>query len=132
VTLTFRGFDCAPAVVTDLIGVSPHKVGERGQTHKSGSSIKRSFVSYALALPEGTRLDEMIPAMLEHLGGVEVLLRAKHRVSPEFLEFDLLLPIKNSSNQEGGFLSEASISDLHALGATLSFGFVSASRDDVA
>ncbi len=132
VSLTFRGFECSPAEVVEIIGIQPKLSGERGGSLQSGAKIKRSFVYYELKLPQGTRLDEMIPAILLHLGGVEPILRVRQQVELEFLEFDLLLPIKDSPRQDGGFLTQESISDLHTLEATISFGFVSGRQWPVA
>ena len=72
-------------------------------------------------------MDEMIPALIERLGGAKNLLAAKNVVSPEFLEIDITMRIVDSEEQEGGFIDTETLAMLVNLGATLSFGFYSRS-----
>lgn len=76
-----------------------------------------------MEFPDTTRLDAMLPALLQSVGGVETLEIAKRQVSPEFLEFDIAMWIKDSEEQEGGAIDASTIEALARLGATLSFGF---------
>ena len=70
-------------------------------------------------------MDEMIPALFARVGGVENLLRVRQQVVPEFLEVDLAMWIKDSEEQEGGFIDLPTVENLAKVGATLSFGFYS-------
>jgi hypothetical protein len=126
VSLTFRGFELTCQQVESLVGVAPSFTATRGEPTRPGRDIlfPRSSVQYSLEFPIGCRLDEMIPALLAKLGGAAHLHDVRDRVTPEFLEFDIFLPIKGSLEQEGGFLSEETLRDLVDLRATLSFGFV--------
>jgi hypothetical protein len=65
----------------------------------------------------------MIPALIEHLGGVENLARAKAVISPNLVEVDVTMRIIDSDEQEGGFIDPETIAALDQLGASLSLGF---------
>lgn len=61
-------------------------------------------------------MDEMIPALWIHLGGMDRIREIKEKIKPEYLEVDLVLPVKGSEEQEGGFFA-------FYVGRTLSFGW---------
>jgi hypothetical protein len=125
IKLVFRGFSVAPEEVEDLIGVKAVNLGHKGVPLTGGiTPLKRSFVSYKVEFPEGCSLFEMLPALMNYIGGVENIYRVKNIIKPEFFEIDILLPIKGSKEQEGGFFELESIAALHKLGATLSFSFL--------
>lgn len=65
----------------------------------------------------------MVPMIVTHLGGEENIQRVLREVVPEFVEVDLLLPVKNSPEQEGGFIANQDLACLTRLGATLAFSF---------
>lgn len=67
----------------------------------------------------------MIPAVIAHMGGEQGILRLLLDVVPEFVEVDLLLPVKDSQEQEGGFISKQDLACLARLGAGISFSFTS-------
>jgi hypothetical protein len=69
-------------------------------------------------------MDEMIPALWIHLGGMDRIREIKEKIKPEYLEVDLVLPVKGSEEQEGGFLSPSTLAELSLLGGTLSFQFL--------
>jgi hypothetical protein len=109
-----------------MIGVAASETGSQGEPVRPGvkTLLKRSFVRVSVEFPDGCRLDEMIPTLFARVGGVNHLCEIRERVSPEFLEIDLLLPVKDSDEQEGGFLPATTLADLNRLRATLSFQFV--------
>lgn len=125
IKLVFRGFSVTPEEVENLIGVKAEKLGLRGVPLIGGvTPLKRSFVSYRVEFPEGCSLFEMLPALMLHMGGVDNIYKVKNIIKPDFFEIDILLPIKGSKEQEGGFFELESIAELHTLGATLSFSFL--------
>jgi hypothetical protein len=67
----------------------------------------------------------MIPSLLAALGGAEKLCSVQQQVKADFLEADLAMWVKDSEEQEGGFIDPKTIAMLAGLGATLSFGFYS-------
>jgi len=128
-SLTFRGFDVLPSEVESLIGVKATSLGTQGSPRRPGTTpLQRSFAQWAIEFPDSARLDEMIPAILNSIGGPDHLAKARSTVKPEFLEVDLTLRIKDSEHQEGGFIDRSTIEMLAKFGATLSFGFCA--RDD--
>ena len=125
-SLCFRGFTCNPEEVERLVGKRAELIGKAGVPTAPGRRpLTRSFVCYQLALPLDTRLDEMVPRLITHVGGVEAVAHASTRVAPEFLEVDLLLPVKDSPEQEGGYIEHGTLQLLAQLGANLSLGFTS-------
>lgn len=126
VALCLRGFELTPKQVESIIGVSASESGTRGEPVRSGvkSLLKRSFVRFSVEFPDGCRLDEMIPTLLTHLGGVNHLCEVRDQIKPEFLEIDMVLPVKSSDEQEGGFLPPPTLVELSLLGASLSFQFL--------
>mgnify|MGYP000881512612 CR=1 FL=1 len=72
---------------------------------------------------ESTRIEDLIPALLTHLGGVAHLSNVKSQVSPEFFEFDIAMWVLDSDEQEGGSVGASAIAALAELGASLSLGF---------
>lgn len=86
--------------------------------------MKRSFVRFSLGFPDGCRLDEMIPAILAHLGGTNHLREFIDQIKPELIEVDIRLPVRSSDEQEGGFLTPSTLTKLSPLGASLSFQFL--------
>ncbi|URM25404.1 hypothetical protein LLY42_15310 [Pseudomonas frederiksbergensis] len=125
-SLTFRGFDLALEEVDCIVGVAAGLSGVRGEPVKQGVAtlLNRSFARYAIDFIDGCRLDEMIPKLLDYLGGVNHLSEAKEKISPEFFEINLVLPVKGSKEQEGGFLSPSTLAEIAQLGVTLSFEFL--------
>jgi len=125
-SLTFRGFAMAPEEVERLVGMSASSMVTQGEPAKPGTRpLKRSVAQWSVEFEESTRMDEMIPALISRVGGVENLLRVRREVAPEFLEVDLAMWIKDSEEQEGGFIDLPTVEILAKVGATLSFGFYS-------
>ena len=126
ISLTFRGFDLTPEEVESIAGVATSEKGSKGMPAKPGvrTLLNRSFVQFSVDFPSGCRLNEMIPALVMHLGGTAHMCAVRDQVAPEFFEVHIVLPIKGSEEQEGGFLSPAVISDLCLLRATLTFAFL--------
>jgi hypothetical protein len=126
ISLTFRGFDISPQEVQLIVGVTASSFGSRSEPVKQGvkSLLKRSFANFSVEFPNGCRLDEMFPALMSHLGGVHHLCDVRDRVRPEFFELDIVLPVKGSEEQEGGFLPPAIIADLFLLKVNLTFQFL--------
>ena len=125
-SLTFRGFDLTLEEVDCIVGVAADLSGVRGEPVNQGAAtlLKRSFARYAVDFIDGCRLDEMIPKLLDYLGGANHLSEAKEKISPEFFEINLVLPVKGSEEQEGGFLSPSILAVIAQLGVTLSFEFL--------
>ncbi|WP_213629371.1 MULTISPECIES: hypothetical protein [Pseudomonas] len=126
VALCLRGFELTPEQVESAIGRKASETGTRGEPVKPGvkSLLKRSFVRFSVQFPDGCRIDELIPALWTHLGGIERIREARDTIKPEFLEIDLVLPVKSSDEQEGGFIPPSTIAELSLLGASLSFQFL--------
>jgi hypothetical protein len=125
VSLCFRGFDIAPSKVESLVGPQASLILEKGKPVRPGikTLATRSVVSFQIEVESDFRLAEMIPKLVDYLGGVDHLLRVRNTVQPEFLEISFLLPVKYSKAQEGGALEAETIADLARLGASVSFGF---------
>ncbi|MBS7662410.1 hypothetical protein I0D00_10735 [Pseudomonas lalucatii] len=126
VALCLRGFELTPEQVESATGRKASETGTRGEPVKPGvkSLLKRSFVRFSVQIPNGCRIDELIPALWTHLGGIERIREARDIIKPEYLEVDLVLPVKNSDEQEGGFIPPSTITELSLLGASLSFQFL--------
>ena len=125
VSFTVRGFIAAPESVTAHFPVPAESTGLIGTHAQPGKTLlKRSYVRFNLDLPPDIALSQMVPALVKYLGGVDQLSAILQTVKPEHVEIDLVLPIKESLEQEGGFISPTSIADLQRLGATLSFSFL--------
>lgn len=130
-SLTFRGFEVSPDQVESLVGVPATELGTYGAARKPGlPPLQRSFARWEVVLAETTSLDEMIPALLSSLGGTDRLHTVQEQVRAEFLEVDLSMWIKDSIEQEGGFIDPETIAMLARLGATLSFGFYSRNAEN--
>lgn len=67
---------------------------------------------------------EVIPRIINYAGGLDYLCVIKEKIRSEYLELNIVMPIKKSLEQEGGFISLESVSDLNRLGASLSFEFL--------
>ena len=124
-SLTIRGFDQLPEEVASLVGIAATSSGLIGTPAKSGAALlKRSYVLFRVELPPDTPLFHMVPAILEHMGGADHLAHVLSQVAPEHVDIDLVLPVKDLPEQEGGFISPTSIAELHRLGTTISFSFL--------
>ena len=124
VSLTFRGFEMKPAELETLIGRPASLLVQRGEPRNfGGSPFSRSAASWKLEFVDSTRIAEMIPALLNHVGGMQNLAAAKRLARPEFIEFDISLWILHSEEQEGGGIEASTLAALAQLDATLSFGF---------
>lgn len=126
ISLTFRGFEKSPSEVVNLVGVEPSFVGTKGAPIKPGvkTLLTRSAVKFTVSFKEGVRLAEMVPAIIEYAGGVDHLRKVSDLVNPEFIEVNLVLPVKYSEEQEGGSIQSKDLGELYALGASLSFEFL--------
>jgi hypothetical protein len=126
ISLTFRGFEINPQEIEFMLSKPALLLGIKGQQIKQGfpGTFKRSAIKFGIDFPDNIRLAEMGPALITNLGGIEHINDVKNKVSPEFIEFDIVLGIKNSKEQEGGHISAEMICALNKLGATLSFQFL--------
>ena len=107
-----------------MVGTTSTALGVRGIPRKQGTRpLKRSFAAWEMEFSDSTRIDEMIPALINSIGGVDHLVSIRDKVMPEFFEIDLSLWIKDSDEQEGGFIDRQTIAMLSRLGVTLSLGF---------
>jgi hypothetical protein len=118
-----------PTQVEALVGVTATELGILGASRKPGTKpLQRSFARWEVAFSDTAPLDEMIPTLLDRIGGAERLHAAQQLVKAEFLEVDLALWIKDSEEQEGGFINAKSIAMLAKMGATLGLGFYSRNK----
>ncbi|MBJ7514999.1 MAG: hypothetical protein JHC82_01705 [Stenotrophomonas sp.] len=126
VSLTFRGFEVDPCTIEEVLGVAASESGRRGFPVKVGvkAVLKRSFARFSIDSEGGARLDQMVPSIISHLGGVAPIGEARRRAEAEILEINITLPVKHSDEQEGGFISVESVNDLSRLGCSLTFSFV--------
>lgn len=124
-SLTFRGFEIDPLAIEQMFGVAASERGLKGEPVRLGASanLKRSFVRFFLPLEEA-RLDQVVPALIDHLGGIGKVISVRQSVGPEFFEINVDWPVKSSDEQEGGFLPPTVISDLEKLRCTLTFAFL--------
>ncbi|HEY8095270.1 MAG TPA: hypothetical protein VIE65_04145 [Methylobacter sp.] len=125
ISLTLRGFELTPEEVERLVGVKATSLLHKGAPVKPGvkTLAVRHAAKFELGFPAETALFEMVPAIMAHLGGVEHLIGVREKVAPEFIEVDLLLHVRNSEEQEGGFIDTESLAALSRLRATLSLSF---------
>ena len=125
VALTFRGFEVAPIQIEEMLGIEANETGKRGDPVKPGVAavLKRSFARFAVELDPRSRLDQVVPALLQHVGGLAAIEKVRNAVDPEFLELNITWPVKSSDEQEGGFLPATVISDLARMRCALTFGF---------
>lgn len=126
IAICFRGFELTPEQAELAVGKKACEAGARGDPVNPGvkSILKRSFIRYAVSLPDTCRVDELIPALWSSLGGVERIQEAVDVIKSDFIEVDLMLPVKGSDEQIGGFILPSSVKELGLLGATLTFQFV--------
>lgn len=66
----------------------------------------------------------MIPAILAHVGGLDRVRAVLEKISLEFLEVNLVLPIRYSEAQEYGYVEVHTVQDHGELGATLGLSAV--------
>lgn len=125
VSLTFRGFDMASENIAILLGVAAARSGNRGELVKLGvkTLLTRSYTIFSIDFADDYELNDMLPALLARLGGVNRLLQVRNEVQPEFLEINFDLPVRKSDESQDGYLSETVIADVCQLKASLSFGF---------
>ena len=77
-----------------------------------------------IELPSNCRLDDMVPKLIEFLGGIDNICQARDQIQPEFLEIDITLPIKGSDEQDDGYFSLEVLRDINTLRATLGLSFL--------
>lgn len=125
VSLTFRGFDVDPIVIERMIGVQASNMGLKGVAVKPGvkAVLKRSFVRFSVPLDLSTRLDQVVPAIFDHVGGPTKIVEVRDGVSSELVEVDIVWPVKDSEDQEGGFIPPSVLADLASMRCSLSFSF---------
>lgn len=121
-SLTFRGFLKSPEEVQSLVGVKAVLLAQSGQPKRSNPL--RVWPRSAVEFEDDALIVHMIPAILAHAGGLEHLRAVRDQVSPEFLEVNLVLPIKHSEAQEDGYVEVKTLQELAELGATLGLSFV--------
>ena len=125
VSLTLRGFAAPAQDVADLVGRVPKRVGNRGEPVKQGvkTLLTRSYAAFSMSFANDHALCNMLPALLENLGGVEHLCQVRDEVKAEFVDVHFYLPAMTSGESQDGYLSGAAVSDIVQLKATPSFGF---------
>ncbi len=122
-SISMRGFEMTPIEVQNLIGTPASLLVKRGEARvPGGTPFKSSAASWKLEFPDSTRIGQMIPALLSHVGGATHLAAVKAQVLPEFFEVDISMWVLDSEEQEGGAIDISTIASLAHLGASLSFG----------
>jgi hypothetical protein len=127
ISLVLRGFDATPEDVEALIGLAAKKIGHKGERRIPNREVTwpRSFVRYEIRFQNRTHVRDMVPALIEALGGVDHLKMVRDKINPEFVELDLLLPVKDSEEQEGGDFPPEVLQQVVKIGASIGFSFVS-------
>lgn len=125
-SITFRGFAMAPEELQRLVGVEAVLLAQSGQPMGPNrpNVWPRSAVKFVVEFTDETLIVDMIPAILAYAGGVEHLCSVRDQVSPEFLEINLVLPIKHSESQDDGYVESETLQELCRLGATLGLSFL--------
>jgi len=85
--------------------------------------LTRSYVQYSMRFSNEHPLCDMLPDFLAYLGGVERLSQLLKEVQPEFSEFHVDLPVKESEESQEGYFSIQDIEDVFRLRASISLGF---------
>lgn len=125
-SITFRGFSLPPEEVQVIVGVEAKLLALKdAQMSMNRPNLwLRSVAKFEVGFENDFPIVDMIPALLSRLGGVEHLCTARDKVSPEFFEAGLVLPIKFSKSQDDGYMTVDTLQDLSRLRVTLGFGFV--------
>lgn len=115
-----------PDIVQHLVGVEAVLLAQAGQPMRPNrrNVWLRSAAKFEIEFTDETLIVDMIPAILAHAGGVEHLCSVRDQVTPEFLEVNLVLPIKHSDSQDDGYVGSETLHDLSRLGATLGLSFL--------
>ena len=125
-SITFRGFLVRPEEVERLVGVKAALLAQSGQPMRPNrpNVWLRSAARFEVEFPDQTLIVDMVPAILTHAGGVERLCAVRDLVQPQFLEINLVLPIKQSESQDDGYLDAETLQKIGRLGATLGLSFL--------
>ena len=125
-SLTFRGFLKNPEEVERLVGAKAVLLAQSGQPMRPSrpNVWLRSAAKFQVEFDDSALIVDMVPAILAHAGGLEHLCAVRNQVSPEFLEINLVLPIKFSEAQEDGYVDVQTLQQLAQLGATLGLSFL--------
>ncbi|WP_312320650.1 hypothetical protein [Stenotrophomonas sp.] len=126
VSVTFRGLNCHPEKIELLLGRPASSTGVKGDPVKPtvATRLTRSYARYEVDLQPCVQLDEVFDVLMQHVGGVDALIRARDEAQPEFFELDIVWPIKFSEEQESGYLTQRTLADLVKLECTLGFSFL--------
>jgi len=114
-----------PEEVLRLVGLKATLLAQSGNamTPNRPNVWLRSAAKFTVEFTDETRIVDMIPAILRRAGGVDHLCWVRDQISPEFVEIDLLMPIKYSPSQDDGYVASETSHDLCRLGATLGLSF---------
>ena len=128
VSLTFRGFEQSRERIAQIIGSDDYKIGLCGEAVKPGgkTQLKNSYIKFGVEFSSQPNIFEIVPAIISHAGEADYLCSVKEKIQPEYTEINIVMPIKQSLEQTGGFISKESINDIHRLCASLSFEFLEA------
>jgi hypothetical protein len=125
VGLSLRGFDAPVADVVAAIGTVPSLTGSKGQPLKEGyRPLIKSVVCYELPMSHETRWSEAIDALLNSLGDLDTLKAVIETFRPETVHINLVLPIRNSEEQEDNYITPETMARLVALDASVGCSFV--------
>jgi hypothetical protein len=125
VSLTFRGFNVAADEVSNLMGAAAAQHGNRGELVRPvvKTRLTRSYAIFSKEFPHDFDLSEMLPELLNYLGGEDHVFQVKCQVRPEFLEVHFDLPARQAESSQDGYLSESVVAAACRLGVSISFGF---------
>ena len=125
ISLIFRGFDLAVQDVEVLVGAPASRFGNAGEFVRPNVKprMTRSFIGFTLVFQSNYELCEMLPALFNHLGGVDHLCEIRDKVLPEHFQIEFDLPAKESEDMQDGHLPIDVIADVLKLRTTLGFSF---------
>jgi hypothetical protein len=128
VSLTLRGFEQSKDIIAQILDSDDYKIGLCGEAVKPGveTLLKKSYIRFSVEFSSPPNIFDIVPAIISHSGGADYLCTAREEIQPEYTEINIVMPIKQSLEQEGGFISKESIKDIERLCASLSFEFLEA------
>jgi len=125
ISLIFRGFNLAAQDVEALIGMTASRLGNVGDLVRPNvkTRLTRSYIGFTLDFQSSCELCDMLPALFNHLGGVDHLCGVRDKVLPEHFQIEFDLPTRTSEDVQDGYLPTDVIADVLKLRATLGFSF---------
>ena len=125
IKLSFRGFE-HPDDLIAAVGVVPTMIARKGEPTRPGRDVvyAKNSVGYAHPFSHEMRWDDAIDLIIQHLGGLEKLETIVRRFRPQHVQIDLILPVRNSEEQEDNYISAETMAKLVSLNASFGCSFV--------